>query len=105
MPLQFDSTSNYASDSSNIQLSEEQLSEDTPYNSYLYTGLPPTPINQPGEAALKASLFPDEGNWVFFVSVDPDKKITKFTDDYDVFLGFVDELNAYLATRPPQPGE
>ncbi len=105
MPLQFDSTSNYASDSSNIQLSEEQLAEDTPYNSYLYSGLPPTPINQPGEAALKASLFPDEGNWIFFVSVDPDKKITKFTDDYDEFLGFVDELNAYLATRPPQPGE
>ncbi len=105
MPLQFDSTSNYASDSSNIQLTPEQLDEDTPYNSYLYTGLPPTPINQPGEAAMKAALFPEEGNWIFFVSTNPDLKITKFTDDYDEFLGWSDELLEYLATRPPQAAE
>jgi UPF0755 protein len=105
MPLQFDSTSNYASDSSNIQLTPEQLQEDTPYNSYLYQGLPPTPINQPGEAAMQASLFPEEGTWIFFVSVNPDTKETRFTDDYDEFLGWSDELLRYLATRPPQPGE
>lgn len=105
MPLQFDSTSNYASDSSNIQLTDEQKYEDTPYNTYLYTGLIPTPINQPGEAALKAALFPEEGDWLFFVSVNPDKKITKFTADYEEFLGFSDELLNYLATRSPQPQE
>ena len=105
MPLQFDSTSNYASDSSNIELTDEQKFDDNPYNTYMINGLPPTPINQPGEAALKASLFPDEGNWLYFVSVNPDKKITKFTDDYEVFLGYVDEFYAYLATRSPQPEE
>lgn len=105
MPLQFDSTSNYASDSSNIQLTDEQKNEDTPYNTYLYNGLTPTPIGQPGEAALKAALFPEEGDWLFFVAVNPDTKVTKFTKDYEEFLGWVDELNAYLATRSPQPNE
>lgn len=105
MPLQFDSTSNYASDSSNIELTDEQKNDDNPYNTYMISGLPPTPINQPGEAALKASLFPEEGNWIYFVSVNPDKKITKFTDNYEVFLGYVDEFYQYLATRPPQPQE
>lgn len=99
MPLQFDSTSNYASDSSNIQLSEAQLAEDTPFNTYLNNGLIPTPINQPGRAALEAALDPEPGPWIYFVATDPDAKITKFTDNYDEHLRNVDEMFAKLSER------
>ncbi|TXH43534.1 MAG: endolytic transglycosylase MltG [Actinobacteria bacterium] len=100
MPLQFDSTSNYGSNSSNINLTDEQKSENTPYNTYLNNGLTPTPIGQPGEAALKAALEPEQGDWIFFVTVDPDKKITKFTADYQQHLAYVEEFNQYLAAHP-----
>ena len=96
MPLQFDSTLNYATKSSNIQLTKEQLALDSPYNSYKNKGLPPTPIGQPGEAALKAALSPEAGDWLYFVTVDPDKKITKFTASYEEFQTFVQELNSNL---------
>lgn len=102
MPLQFDSTSNYASDEANIQLSERQLAEDTPYNTYKYTGLTPTPINQPGQAALEAVLDPEPGPWIYFVATDPDAKITKFTDDYQEHLANVDEMFANLAKKGQQ---
>lgn len=100
MPLQFDSTSNYGSNSSNINLTQDQKNEDTPYNTYLNNGLTPTPIGQPGEAALLAALEPEPGDWIFFVTVDPDKKITKFTADYQEHLAFVEEFNQYLAAHP-----
>lgn len=99
MPLQFDSTSNYISGTDNIQLSVAQKEEDTPYNTYLYSGLVPTPINQPGEAALEAALAPEEGPWLYFVATDPDRKITKFTDDYQEHLANVDEMFAKLAEK------
>jgi UPF0755 protein len=99
MPLQFDSTSNYASDASNIQLSEAQLAEDTPFNTYLNNGLIPTPINQPGRASLEAVLAPEPGPWIYFVATDPDAKITKFTDDYNEHLRNVDEMFEKLRER------
>jgi len=99
MPLQFDSTSNYISGTENIQLSVAQKEEDTPYNTYLYSGLVPTPINQPGEAALEAALAPEEGPWLYFVATDPDRKITKFTADYQEHLANVDEMFAKLAEK------
>jgi len=102
MPLQFDSTSNYASDEANIQLSERQLAEDTPYNTYKNTGLTPTPINQPGRAALEAVLDPEPGPWVYFVATDPDAKITKFTESYEEHLANVDEMFAKLAEKGQQ---
>ena len=100
MPLQFDSTSNYASGTDNIQLTEAQKQDDNPYNSYLNYGLPPTPIGQPGEAALEAALEPEPGNWLYFVTVNPTTKTTKFTASYQEFLTYVQELNAYLRAQP-----
>lgn len=100
MPLQFDSTSNYASDTDNIQLTEAQKADDNPYNTYLNYGLPPTPIGQPGKAALEAALAPATGDWLYFVTVNPSTKTTKFTASYKEFLTYVEELNAYLRTQP-----
>jgi UPF0755 protein len=44
------------------------LREDTPYNTYVHTGLPPTPICMPGREALRAAVDPEPGNSLYFVS-------------------------------------
>ncbi|SCG70066.1 endolytic transglycosylase MltG [Micromonospora humi] len=41
-----------------------------PYNTHNVAGLPPTPISNPGEAALKGALEPPPGDWIFFMTVD-----------------------------------
>ena len=46
----------------------KDLREDTPYNTYVHTGLPPTPICMPGREALRAAVDPAPGNSLFFVS-------------------------------------
>lgn len=86
MPLQFDSTVNYALGKSDLQLSAEDLKTDSPYNTYLNKGLPPGPINSPGEAALTAVLNPAKGDWLYFVTTDPDTQTTEFASTYDEFL-------------------
>lgn len=86
MPLQFDSTVSYALGITELQLNAEQLATESPYNTYQNTGLPPTPINSPGEAAIEAALEPAKAKWLYFVTVDPDTRETKFARNYDRFL-------------------
>lgn len=100
MPLQLDATVNYVLKKSDINLSPDQIATSSPYNTYQNTGLPPTPINQPGEAAMAAALEPDEGDWLYFVAVNPDTGETKFTADYDEFLTFKKEFEKYVAENP-----
>ncbi len=97
MPLQLDATVNYALKKTDINLSPDEIATTSPYNTYQNTGLPPTPINQPGEAAMAAALEPDEGDWLYFVAVNPDTGQTKFTSDYDEFLQFKAEFEKYIA--------
>ncbi len=97
MPLQLDATVNYALKKSDINLSRRQLRTASPYNTYRHKGLPPTPINQPGEAAMEAALQPDDGDWLFFVAVNPDTGETKFTHSYKEFLRFKKEFEKYIA--------
>ena len=99
--LQMDATVNYALDKSEINLTTEELQNtDSPYNTYKNPGLPPTPINSPGEAAIEAALNPADGDWLYYVTVNPDSGETKFTSDYDEFLGFKSELTDWLAANP-----
>lgn len=100
MPLQLDSTVAYALGIVDIQLNEEQLQTQSPYNTYENTGLPPTPINSPGEAAIEAALAPAKGKWLYFVTVNPETKETKFTRNYDTFLKWKKEFQAYLEANP-----
>ena len=97
MPLQLDSTVSYALGITDIQLNEQQLKTSSPYNTYVRRGLPPRPINSPGEAALEAALNPAKGKWLYFVSVDPRTDQTKFAKDYDRFLELKREFQANLA--------
>jgi UPF0755 protein len=94
MALQFDSTVNYALDADKERVRQDDLEVDSPYNTYLHTGLPPGPINSPGEAAMEAALSPAEGDWLYFVTVDLEKGTTKFATSYDEFLELKRELAA-----------
>ncbi len=94
MPLQFDSTVNYALKADKEIVTYEDLGADSPYNTYQNTGLPPAPINSPGLAAMTAAVNPTEGDWLYFVTTDPQKGTTKFTGDYQEFLRFKSELKS-----------
>ena len=87
--LQIDATVNYAPGRDlGLGLTPEDLEVDSPYNTRKYPGLPPGPIESPGDEAIAAAARPTPGEWVYYVTVDLDTGETKFTDDYDEFLRF-----------------
>lgn len=49
-------------------LRQSELRRETPWNTYVIDGLPPTPIANPGRASIEAALNPDETPFIFFVA-------------------------------------
>ena len=97
--LQIDASVNYGLDQElGVALTTEQLQQDTPYNTYTRPGLPPTPIEAPGDAAIAAAANPEEGGWYYYVTVDLATGETKFAETYDEFLTYKDEYTAYCTT-------
>jgi UPF0755 protein len=85
--LQIDATVNYALGRDlGLGLTPEQLQVDDPYNTRVYPGLPPGPIESPGDEAIEAAANPTDGDWIYYVTVNLDTGETKFTADYDEFL-------------------
>lgn len=80
------------------ELTPEQLTEDTPYNTRINAGLPPTPIEAPGDDAIAAAANPADGPWYYYVTVDLSTGETKFYEDYDGFLEGREEYKAYCDT-------
>ena len=70
IPLGIDATSAYELNKPGIELTTEDLQNDTPYNTRINLGLPPTPISNPGEASLEAALSPAVGSWIYYVLED-----------------------------------
>ncbi|WP_018924124.1 endolytic transglycosylase MltG [Salsuginibacillus kocurii] len=66
MPLQVDPTVAYAIGTHLYMTSFSDLEEDDPYNTYMYSGLPPGPIASPGEDALISVLEPDDSEYLYF---------------------------------------
>jgi UPF0755 protein len=98
--LQIDATVNYAVNRSLVAVpTTEDLEVDSPYNTYKYKGLPPGPIEAPGDDSIQAALNPDDGPWFFYVTVNLETGETKFTDSYDEFLRFKEELREYCDTQ------
>jgi UPF0755 protein len=93
MPLQMDSTINYALSRSAVRTTASDRRIDSPYNSYQRMGLPPTPIDNPGEEAMRAAVNPPPGDWLYFVTVRPGD--TRFTADYTEHQRNVAEFNAH----------
>ncbi len=93
MPLQFDSTVNYLREEKKARLTLDDLKQESAYNTYQNTGLPPTPIDSPGQDALEAALSPADGDYVYFVTVAKDGS-SLFTNDYGEFLRAKDKAKA-----------
>ena len=66
MKLEADPTVQYALGAHRQRVLYRDLEIDSPYNTYLYPGLPPGPIASPGRASLEATLYPDSVPWLFF---------------------------------------
>jgi len=86
MPLGIDATLRYGLHIPPTQsLTQSELHDPTPYNTRLHDGLPPTPINNPGMAALEAAAHPAHVDYIYFVR-KPDHKHHYFTANYQDFL-------------------
>jgi len=83
-PLQFDSTSAYACKIQGIPPDKCVYDKVAgPYNTYAHTGLPPTPIGNPGANAMQAAVSPKPGAWMYFVTIDSAGHLGFFTDEKD----------------------
>jgi uncharacterized YceG family protein len=67
MPLAIDATIRYYTDNWQRPILESELEKNEPYNSRLHTGLPPTPIGNPGLASIKAAAKPAHVSYLYYV--------------------------------------
>ena len=96
MPLQLNSTVQYALNlRGQINLSVKATKYESPYNTYLHTGLPPTPISNPSIAAINGALHPENGDWLYFITVSPHD--TRFTSSFSTFENWVALYNHNVA--------
>ncbi len=70
MPLQVDATLDYLLGKASHELTDDDLNNDSPYNTYMYRGLPPGPISNPGITALSAVLNPTESSYLYYLTGD-----------------------------------
>ena len=77
-------------------LTLRDLEVDSLYNTYVYEGLPPGPIANPGATALRAVLFPAQTDFLFFLLKDPVSGSHEFTVNYGEHLY---AKNLYLKKR------
>lgn len=79
--LEFDSTVNYALDTTELATTDIDRATVTPWNTYAMVGLPATPISSPSIAAVQAVETAPPGDWLYFVTID-DRGTTLFTREY-----------------------
>lgn len=90
MALQIDATVLYALEVRGVGLTLGDLEVDSPYNTYQYAGLPPTPIGTVGMASLEAVAEPADTDFLYYVLTSTDGTHS-FTADYDEFLDLKDQ--------------
>jgi UPF0755 protein len=86
MRLQIDATILYGLGSGAKTLTEADLRRDTPYNTYLHKGLPPTPICNPGVASLRAAADPAAVSYLYYVVRNDGTGRHRFSSSYEQFL-------------------
>lgn len=98
--LQMDSTVLYGVGKSGGIPTTADLETDTPYNTYLNAGLPPTPIASPSFEAIEATLNPEEGDWLYFVTIDLDTGETRFSSNLDEQIANTELLSEWCEANP-----
>jgi uncharacterized YceG family protein len=86
MMLQFDSTTRYATGNFTGALTVSQLHSPSPYNTHTHLGLPPTPIDSPGLAAIQAAAHPAQTNYLYFFTKPCNAGASVYTSSYSRFL-------------------
>lgn len=86
MPLQMCSTVLYVLDKKRDRLLLSDLEVQSPYNTYIDKGLPIGPIANPGADCIKAALYPESGQNLYFVLQDDETGAHYFTGNYDAFV-------------------
>ncbi len=90
-PLQIDSTTLYEYPDHSGAPTKEMLEKDSPYNTRVNKGLPPTPICSPGIASIRAALQPDDTSYMFYA-------LNTATGEHEYFQS-ADAFNAFVATQ------
>ena len=85
MLLQIDATVLYSLQKRKSQVLLIDLQIDSPYNTYKYTSLPPTPISGFGERSMNAIMNTPENNYIYYLLTDINGKMT-FTNNYEEFI-------------------
>lgn len=93
MRLQIDITALYGLDEHKVP-TRADLRRESPYNTYLIDGLPPTPIASPGLEAINAALRPDPTDALYYVVIDPSGK--------HGFTNSPEEFERLKQRRPPE---
>ena len=68
MALQSDATVNYVTGKGERQPSAQDIKIDSPYNTYIHRGFPPGPISNPGLDAIKAAIYPEDTDYLYFLN-------------------------------------
>ncbi len=100
--LQMDSTVTYGVGGTGGLPDSAAFADDNPYNTYIVKGLPVGPIATPSTDAIQAVLHPEEGNWLYFVTVNLDTGETIFTDSHEELGELTDQLIAWCEENPDE---
>lgn len=105
MKLELDSTVKYvAPGDGSVFTTEQDRATDSPYNTYLYAGLPPGPIAGPGAASIAAAAAPTASDYLFFVTVNLDTGETAYAATFPEHQKNVQKLQAWIAAQPKTTG-
>ncbi|NLY81219.1 MAG: endolytic transglycosylase MltG [Clostridiales bacterium] len=85
MPLQMCSTVQYALGEQKKRLTTADTKIDSPYNTYINTGIPPGPVGAPGESSIRAALYPADTDYLFFVVSEKLDGTHNFSSDIGQF--------------------
>lgn len=97
MKLDIDAAVAYGAGISGTELTNADKETDTPYNLYMRTGLPPTPIAAPSLVSVDAALQPTDGPWLFWVTINHETGETRFAETYPEHQQNVQLLRQYEA--------
>lgn len=90
--LQMDSTIQYALEERKEHLTASDLEIDSPYNTYMYAGLPGGTICNPGMEAIEAALYPNSTTYYYFILGEDN--VHHYFETYDEFLSYRSNMSS-----------